>query len=209
MATHTYWRINVTANDGGTSLAIVEVEMRGSKGGADQCVGGTASASSAAAAPNDAAAAFDNSSPHWNTAGAATTGWLRYQFASPVDVLQYTIQAHGITPNRAPKEWTFEHSDDGSSWTVADTRTSQTGWTANEIRTFNVDGVTVARVSQVPVEVLRTNLAVKARTSQVAVEVLRINTGTVIRTSQLAVEVLRPNVAAASATARPVVFVAT
>jgi hypothetical protein len=53
--------------------------------------------------------------------------------------------------------------------------------------------MTVARVSQVAVEVLRTNTAVKARVSQVAVEVLRINTGTAIRVSQMAVEVLRPN----------------
>lgn len=58
--------------------------------------------------------------------------------------------------------------------------------------------MTVARLSQLPVEALRTNLAVKASVSQLPVEVLRINTGTVIRTSQIAVEVLRPNAASAS-----------
>lgn len=66
----------------------------------------------------------------------------------------------------------------------------------------------VARASQLPVEILRTNLAVKARVSQLPVEVLRINTGTVIRTSQIAVEVLRPNAANAS-TGMPVTFVCT
>lgn len=70
--------------------------------------------------------------------------------------------------------------------------------------------MTVARTSQVVVEALRTNLAVKARTSQVAVEVLRINTGTKIRASQVAVEVLRPNAAVASpSNARPQVMVCT
>lgn len=68
--------------------------------------------------------------------------------------------------------------------------------------------LTAARVSQLPVEVLRTNTGVKARVSQLPVEVLRINTGTIIRTSQIAVEVLRPNAANAS-TARPVVCVCT
>ena len=58
--------------------------------------------------------------------------------------------------------------------------------------------MTVARTSQVVVEVLRTNTGVKTRVSQVPVEVLRINTGTKIRTSQVVVEVLRPNAAAAS-----------
>lgn len=42
-----------------------------------------------------------------------------------------------------------------------------------------------------------------ARTSQVVVEVLRTNTAPVVRTSQIVVEVLRPNVAAAAG--RPVV----
>lgn len=48
-----------------------------------------------------------------------------------------------------------------------------------------------------------------ARTSQVVVEVVRINTGTVIRASQVAVEVVRPNVAEATSTQRPVVCVCT
>jgi hypothetical protein len=55
--------------------------------------------------------------------------------------------------------------------------------------------MTLARVSQVVAEAIRTNTGVAARVSQVAAEVLRINTGTVIRASQVAVEVLRPNAA--------------
>ena len=208
MAAHSYWRINVTTNDGDANfLAIAEVEMRATKGGADQCSGGTPSASTSGGS-NPATLAFDNiTGTHWATNGV-TTGWIRYQFAAPVDVLQYVITAQQLGPTRAPRNFTLEYSDDGSSWTVTDTRTGQTGWVGLESRVFNVDGVTVARVSQLPVEVLRTNLAVKARTSQVVAEVLRINTGTVIRTSQIAVEVLRPN-AAAAANARPVVIACT
>ena len=53
--------------------------------------------------------------------------------------------------------------------------------------------MTVARVSQVTAEVIRTNTAPAARVSQVTVEVLRINTATVIRTSQVTAEVIRKN----------------
>ncbi len=53
--------------------------------------------------------------------------------------------------------------------------------------------MTVARLSQLAVEVLRTNTAVKARASQLAVEVLRTNTSVKARASQIVVEVLRPN----------------
>jgi hypothetical protein len=42
-----------------------------------------------------------------------------------------------------------------------------------------------------------------ARTSQVVVEVLRTNTAVVARTSQVVIEVIRPNAAASAA--RPVV----
>ena len=68
--------------------------------------------------------------------------------------------------------------------------------------------MTVARTSQVVVEVLRTNTGVVARTSQVPVEVLRINNGTKIRVSQCVVEALRPNVSAASGR-RPVICIIT
>lgn len=70
--------------------------------------------------------------------------------------------------------------------------------------------MTVARVSQVAVEALRTNTAPNVRASQVAVEVLRINTGINVRASQIVVEVLRPNAEAlAESASRPQLFVCT
>ncbi len=68
--------------------------------------------------------------------------------------------------------------------------------------------MTVARASQVVLEVLRTNTGLNARASQVVEEVIRINTGTVIRTSQVVLEVLRPNATEASGR-RPHVFTST
>ncbi len=212
MAAHLYWRLNITANAGDTSfLAIAEIEMRATVGGADQCAGGTAAASLAdPGAP--VTNAFDNdAATRWSTTSGTLTGWIRYQFAAPVDVAQYTIQAHPTTPLRSPKDWALEYSDDGSAWVPVEMRSGVSSWTNGEIKSYTVvlSSATDVRVSQVAVEVLRTNTGAKARVSQLPVEVLRINTGTKIRASQLAVEVLRPNAAAASASARPVVFVAT
>ena len=209
MAAHSYWRLNVSANAGDTSfLAIAEIEMRATVGGADQCTGGTptASASDGSSPPSNA---FDNNATtRWSTPSSTLTGWIGYQFASPVDVAQYTIQAHPTTPARSPKDWALEYSDDGSTWVAVETRQDVSSWTNGEVKSYTVVLTADVRLSQLPVEVLRSNLAVKARTSQVAVEVLRINTGTKIRASQVAVEVLRPNAAAAS-NARPVVMVCT
>lgn len=136
MAAHSHWRINVTQNDGDVNfLAIAEVEMRASIGGADQCSGGTPSASTSdGTAP--ASSAFDNdSATRWSTTSGTLTGWLRYSFASPVDVVEITIQAHPATPARSPRVFSLQHSDDGSTWTDFASYTS-TGWTAGQIRTF-------------------------------------------------------------------------
>jgi hypothetical protein len=137
---HTYWRINVTANAGDTNyLAIAEVEMRATVGGADECSGGTATASSSSAG-FEADKAFDNdAATRWSTpTPGMTTGWLQYQFASPVDVTEYTIQAHPSTPARSPKNWTLEYSDDGTDWTVTDTRTNEANWADGETRVLEV-----------------------------------------------------------------------
>lgn len=140
MAAHSYWRLNVTASNGGANLTIDEVEFRGSIGGADQCSGGTPSASSTLGG-NVAANAFDNTV---NTAWQATTttGTLQYLFASAVEVAEYTIRIRGAGyeayTNQAPKDWTLQWSDNGSSWTTVDTQTSQTAWSAGETRTLAV-----------------------------------------------------------------------
>jgi hypothetical protein len=42
---------------------------------------------------------------------------------------------------RAPKDWTMEASNDGSSWTTLDTVTNETGWVNEETRTFVCDVV--------------------------------------------------------------------
>jgi len=63
MAAHLHWRIRpITAvQNGGANFAFAEIEMRGSVGGADQCVGGAAIKSSQFDATTYAAVnAFDN-----------------------------------------------------------------------------------------------------------------------------------------------------
>lgn len=69
--------------------------------------------------------AFDGkTSTGWNTATNTTNGWLRYTFQNPTIVDAYVLtDAYGS--NRQPKDWTFEGSNDGSQWTVLDTRTNE------------------------------------------------------------------------------------
>lgn len=140
MAAHLYWRINVTANAGDASLlSIAEMEMRATVNGADQCVGGTASASSSFSADYLPSRIFDNDAlTFWFSGSGIKTGWVKYQFPSPVDIVQYTIQAYHSNAARSPSAWTFEYSDDNINWTVVDKQEGQLNWVEQEIRKFHI-----------------------------------------------------------------------
>ncbi len=53
-------------------------------------------------------------------------------------VKSYAIKAGNLTTQH-PKNFTFEGSNDNSTWNIIDTVINQTGWTASEVRMFNCD----------------------------------------------------------------------
>jgi len=132
----TRWRLNITANNGHTIyLKIAEVEMRATTGGADQCSGGTATASSAYTGYGPDLAFDDNDATSWVTEAYTVTGWIEYEFAGAVEVGEYTITPYQT--DRAPKDWTLEYWN-GSSWTVADTQSGETSWTTGVANTYSI-----------------------------------------------------------------------
>ncbi len=94
----------------------------------------------------------------WFTVQGTTTGWIRYDFGSGNTkiITHYSIRA--IASNAAdtdrtgaPKNWTFEGSNDASSWTVLDTITNSTGWVQGETRSFATSNTTAYRYYRVNV----------------------------------------------------------
>ncbi|WPK11820.1 SPRY domain-containing protein [Lysinibacillus louembei] len=80
----------------------------------------------------------------WIT-NASKNGWLSYEFTSKKRLVSYSVSSQmsgGSTSNatlinRAPKDWTFEGSnDDGITWSILDTQTNQTSWTIGQKRNF-------------------------------------------------------------------------
>jgi hypothetical protein len=134
-ANYQAWRVNITANDGGTVVGIQEVEWRDGEG-SDLATGGTAYASSVfdttTYVPGNA---FDNGANVW--AAGAATGRLSYKFTGAVIPEVLAIKARSGDPTQAPKNFTIEFWD-GSSWQVANTVTNSTGWASDEVRTFDV-----------------------------------------------------------------------
>lgn len=151
VGTHKAWRVYVTANNGGSVVETAEIQMRATAGGATQCTGGTAFASSAAAndgnGPYTADKAFDGAlAPPWASASGPPQ-YVGYLFPSPVPVDEFTIAARSDSmanpiPSFFPKDFTFQSSDDTTTgadgtwhdeWNV----TGQTGWTVlSQVRVF-------------------------------------------------------------------------
>ncbi|NUO35512.1 MAG: hypothetical protein HOQ27_10690, partial [Dermatophilaceae bacterium] len=77
-----------------------------------------------------------NSGTYWTTNGFSS-GWLRLQFPSAVKLTTYAIRRRDDIPARNAKAWTFEGSNDGTAWTVLDTRTNITWPTAGETKSFS------------------------------------------------------------------------
>ena len=90
--------------------------------------------------------AFTGSNPNdgngghgWITNGTST-GWLRYQFPSAVTALGYAIRPWWCDtyPGRTPKTWTFQGSNDGTTWTTLDTQTNWASANSSDWATFTV-----------------------------------------------------------------------
>jgi hypothetical protein len=138
MAAHRYWRIYITSNtSGGPHLDCSEIEMRTSVGGADQCTGGTASASSEVGG-FEASKAFDNSTgTTWYTPSSNLPAWVKYDFGSGNDKDIVEVALTCWSPNEHPRDWSLQYSDDNSTWTTLFAATSLTAWSANETRAFS------------------------------------------------------------------------
>lgn len=78
--------------------------------------------------------------------GDGATYWLGFTASMPQSLsvhlsaatvlTSYTMKGHPSNGAYSPKDWTFEGSNDGSSWTTLDTRTGETMGTSEHTYTF-------------------------------------------------------------------------
>ena len=86
--------------------------------------------------------AFDGDpATYWEADNAWQYGWLKIDFGSgnSWNALQYDIQARNPAFGSAPKDWTFEGSNDNSNWDILDTVTGESAFSNGEIRTYTCD----------------------------------------------------------------------
>lgn len=76
---------------------------------------------------NSAWRAFDQNSTttFWEAGSSALPQWLKRQFDSTRTATAYSINVTDLSSGQKPTAWTFEGSNDNSTWRVLDTRTGQ------------------------------------------------------------------------------------
>lgn len=135
----------------GLTLAIGYAQEYGD----DVCTGGTASASSEYGGYPASRAFDDVVAQEWLSNINDTDGWIQYDLGEGVSatVQKYRLcsQDHVNGPDRAPKDWQFQGSDNGSDWDVLDTRTNETDWGQAEWRAYTFSNTTAYRYYRVDV----------------------------------------------------------
>lgn len=148
--THTHAQADVVGLSTALSNANTGVGINTTVGGKGADVAPHTMTSNAAPAPYVAAASsfysgFDpykafggTPAPYWISGnGIALPHWLRIYLGSGKMLFSYAVQVNAVPePSRAPRDWTFEGSNDAVAWTVLDTRTAQIGWASGGIREF-------------------------------------------------------------------------
>ena len=138
----TDWRllINSVATPGNTAV-IREMEMRATVRGVDQCVGGTAFASSVGGG-QVASLAFDDdrASSFWSSGSATMPQYLGYTFPAPVPVQQIVLTGYSGTgaPN-APANVDVQYFD-GSVWQTYWSIPVLGSWVVDETKYADING---------------------------------------------------------------------
>jgi hypothetical protein len=70
--------------------------------------------------------------------GFNPAGWFQLQFNTPVNIGAYTFTSGNDAPARDPKSWTLRGSNDGTTWTVLDTRTDEFFSARTQTRRFEL-----------------------------------------------------------------------
>lgn len=125
MAAHSFWGVRVWPRIGaGGGVAIAELQMRATAGGASLCTGGTALGASNFGLV--AANAFDAlTSTYWyNGSVVPPNVVLGYEFASPVGVAEMWVRLPGAAATHTgqvfgPGACQPVYSDDGTTWHTA------------------------------------------------------------------------------------------
>lgn len=137
-----YWRLYIEANDGDANYSSIG-EMEIFDGATDRTGGASGTATASSANGSDVASlAFDDAgSSEWITAsGQSAPSWIAIDLGAQYPISSYTIRSQRIVTGRTPSQWKLQANNTGQGtgdpWVDIDTRSGETGWGIQELRTY-------------------------------------------------------------------------
>jgi hypothetical protein len=135
----TYYYVVTATNSAGTSVNSPEDSATPQAPMVSAAFGGAANDSGNNPDGNEGAAkAFDqNAGTKWLSSAVC---WLQYDFGSGATqtIKRYIVTSANDVPARDPKDWQFQGSNDGSTWTTLDTRSNQSFAARFEPKTYSI-----------------------------------------------------------------------
>jgi hypothetical protein len=92
--------------------------------------------------PNETAAQAVDGNVNTKWLVFAPTGWLQVRLDEPVAVVDYALTSANDAPERDPRDWTLQGSQDGQSWTILDTQTDQLFDSRFQTKEYRFDNAT-------------------------------------------------------------------
>ncbi|MFT3870206.1 MAG: immunoglobulin domain-containing protein [Nibricoccus sp.] len=130
-AAYTQFRFNFNALSA-TVTQLAEIEMHGSTVVSAKLTPSTYSARGQAGGNYAVAKLFDGSaSTRWADYSAAS--WIKVGTSAPTILRRYTLTSSSDSANSDPIAWTLYGSNDGTNWTVIETRTGQS-WSSRKLK---------------------------------------------------------------------------
>jgi len=108
--------------------------------------GATGVTASAESAPGEAAAKAVDGDVNSKWLAFQPTGWVNLTFAKATTVKRYALTSANDAPERDPRDWEFQGSNDGSTWTTLDTKTGQDFAQRFQTRVFDIANTTAYTV---------------------------------------------------------------
>lgn len=174
-----YYKLNITASGAGGAFEIESFGITQSSGTAVSHPLAALTADSLSPTPYTAAAssefdatthgawnpfanAFNGAfSNEWAAGGSSTTPWWISLDIGPYyagTCTSYKLAASGaMAPGNGPKSWTFQGSNDNSSWTTLDTQTNHAALSTSVATTFNVSGAASFRYYRLNITALQSS----------------------------------------------------
>lgn len=147
-----YFRLNITANNGGAGLQLAEIELL--KNPQQQPAAEdpfditdnkgviTAQYTNSSKPAENFPSLIDNKATTKYYISGKTALWVQYKSSVPAIAVSYTITSANDVATRDPKDWTFLGSTDGVNWVTLDTRSNETFTGRNQLRLFTFTNTT-------------------------------------------------------------------